>query len=276
MLADVPVRRLSNKVKVKSSMQQAKCHEFQNWFETLLPVNQVNCCVFPYSGSGVALFAPWRRQFGTGIGLFAAKLPGREDRMQEPPRTELLPLADDFAMAIADSALVEQPLVLAGFSMGALLAFEVARALSGKGIHVSVLFAGAARAPQGRWKRGKLHKLASDDDFIRQLNELYAAIPQAVIDDPEARQLLLPIIRADITLFETYQYLPSPPLDCELITLAGTEDPVVLPKHIAPWRQLAKRYRHRSFAGGHYFARSHREAVVDTLTRRIQRIRPQS
>lgn len=253
-------------------MSQTICHEFQDWFAALQPQGDVNCCVFPYSGSGVALFAPWKGHFTDGIGLFAAKLPGREERLHEPPRTELVPLANDFARAIHRSPLADSPLVLAGFSMGGLLAFEVARELRKLKVPVSVLFAGAARAPQGRWARGRLHKLQRDEDFIRELNAIYAAIPQAVIDDPEARAVLLPIIRADIALFETYKYTPDDPLPCELITLAGTEDPVVQAKHIAPWRQLANSYRHRSFSGGHYFAKTHRDAVVKTILRRIGRI----
>lgn len=246
--------------------------ETKNWFAELCQQNKVNCCVFPYSGSGVASFASWKRGFSDQTGLFAAKLPGREDRLEETPRTELLPLASDFAHAIHASAFVNQPLVLAGFSLGALLAFEVARQLRELDVRVSLLFAGAARAPHGKWSRGRLHKLKKDDDFIKGLNQQYSAIPQAVIDDPEARSLLLPIIRADITLFETYKYTASEPLDCEIVTLSGTEDPVVRAKHIAPWKQLGKSYRHRSFAGGHYFARTQRDAVVDTICRRIHRL----
>ncbi len=251
-------------------------HKFQDWFETLQPQGQINCCVFPYSGSGVALFAPWRGKLGEQVGLFAAKLPGREMRINEPPRTDLMTLAADFAKVIICSQLVHDPLVLVGFSMGALLAYEVARHLRELDVHIAVLIAGAARAPHGCWSRGRLHKLRSDDDFIRELNALYAAIPQAIINAPEARRLLLPIIRADITLFETYKYTPSAPLPCELITLAGTDDPVVQAKHIAPWRQLAKTYRHRSFPGGHYFAKTDRNAVLETISRRIGRIRLQA
>ncbi len=250
------------------------CHELHDWFAALQPPGNVNCCVFPYSGSGVALFAPWKKHFNDGIGLFAAKLPGREDRLHEPLRTELLPLANDFAGAIHRSPLANSPLVLAGFSLGALLAFEVARELRKRDVPVSVLFAGAARAPHGRWSKGRLHKLQRDDDFIRELNAMYDAIPQKVIDDPGARAVLMPIIRADITLFETYRYTSDEPLACELITLTGTDDPVVQARHIFPWRQMAQSYRHRSFSGGHYFAKTHREAVVKTILRRIGRIQP--
>lgn len=246
--------------------------DFGRWFSELKPLQGVNCCVFPYSGSGVASFAAWKREFGDHVGLFAAKLPGREERLDEPGRTELVPLARDLADVIASSPLKENPLVFAGFSMGALLAFEVARDLRRINVNVALLFAGAARAPQGKWARGKLHKLRSDDDFIRELNTLYQAIPQAVIDDPQAREVLIPIIRADITLFETYKYRSEDPLPCELITLAGTDDPVVRSKHIAPWRQLARRYRHRSFPGGHYFARTARSMVIETVLRRVGRI----
>lgn len=251
-------------------------HKLQDWFEALQPPAEINCCVFPYSGSGVALFAPWKGKLGERVGLFAAKLPGRESRINETPRTELVPLASDLAHAINNSSLTDHPLVLVGFSMGALLAYEVARHLRELDVQISVLIAGAARAPQSRWSRGRLHKLRKDDDFIREMNALYAAIPQAIIDDPEARRLLLPIIRADITMFETYKYTPGAPLPCELITLTGTEDPVVQAKHIAPWRQLAKTYRHRSFPGGHYFAKTDRAAVLETISRRIGRIRIQA
>lgn len=247
--------------------------EIQDWFAPLREQSAVNCCVFPYSGSGVASFAPWKRRFNEGVGLFAAKLPGREDRFQEPTRTELVPLARDFAHALRGSDLANQPLVLAGFSLGALLAFEVGRELRKLDVPIALLFAGASRAPQGRWSRGRLHKLKKDADFIRGLNARYSAIPQAVIDDEEARSLLLPIIRSDITLFETYNYMPEAPLGCEIVTLAGADDPVVRAKHIAPWKQMGQSYRHRSFSGGHYFARTQLDAVVDTICRRIQRVR---
>lgn len=246
--------------------------EIEDWFAPLREQDAVNCCVFPYSGAGVASFAPWKRRFNEGVGLFAAKLPGREDRFQEPARTDLVPLAQDFARVLRGSTLADQPLVLAGFSLGALLAFEVGRELRKLEVPIALLFAGASRAPQGRWSRGRLHKLKKDDDFIRELNARYSAIPQAVVDDQEARSLLLPIIRSDIALFETYKYTPQAPLGCEVVTLAGADDPVVRAKHIAPWKQMGQSYRHRSFSGGHYFARTHLDAVVDTICRRIQRV----
>jgi len=248
-------------------------HSFNTWFEKLQDPGDINCCVFPYSGSGVALFAPWKGKLGENVGLYAAKLPGRETRINEPLRTDLVSLAFDLAKSIMHSPLTDKPLVLVGFSMGALLAYEVARSLRDMNLDVSILIAGAARAPHGRWSRGRLHKLRKDDDFIRELNALYSAIPQAIIADPAARRLLIPIIRADITLFETYRFTPCDPLPCELITLTGTDDPVVKAKHIAPWRQLAKTYRHRSFPGGHYFAKTERNAVLETIARRIHRMR---
>ncbi len=247
--------------------------EFGKWFATLQTESTVNCFVFPYSGAGVALFASWKQLFAEkNVGLFACKLPGREERLQEPLRTDLVLLAKEIAQAILTSGAVHRPVVLVGFSMGALLAFEVARELRKLGVKIALLFAGAARAPNGRWPRGKLHRLKNDDDFICQLNKLYNAIPQAVIADSSARQVLLPIIRADLSLFETYKYLPETPLDCELITLAGTEDTVVQAKHIAPWRSLATRYRHRSFSGDHYFAKTNRDSVVNTILRRVSRL----
>ena len=245
---------------------------FADWFEAMEESgNGIDVFAFPYSGSGVAMFAPWRRQLGSGVNLFAVKLPGRETKLEEPPRRELLPLADELAETIVTANRTPESIVLVGFSLGGLLAFEVARSLRRRSRHVDLVVAGAARAPNGRWSRGRLHRL-DDDSFIRELNSMYAAIPPAVVADPEMRALLLPMIRADIEMFETYRYQSEEPLPCEIVTLAGTEDSVIQPKHIYPWRQLSSRFRHRSFAGGHYFERTNRRAVLETLRRRFQRL----
>jgi len=246
------------------------------WFETFVPNDAAATVLcFPYSGSGASMFAPWRREMRDGVGLRAARLPGRESRLREPPRDDLLATADEIADSISESELATHQLYLVGFSVGALLAFEVARSLRGREIGIQLLVAASARAPHGRWGRGRLHDLP-DKRFLSQLHKRYAAVPDAVWSNQELKQLLLPMLRADIRMFETYRYLDQPPLDCELLALSGRRDGLVKPKHVAPWREQATTFRHRSFDGDHYFVKTHCKEVVATINRRIDRLRSSS
>ena len=98
-----------------------------------------------------------------------------------------------------------------------------------------------------------LHKLP-DADFVHALQKRYEAIPQAIIDNPELLQVLLPILRADIQMVETYRYAAEPPLGVDILVLGGAEDTVVAPARLAEWK------RHTSgnclvyqFSGRHFF-----------------------
>lgn len=143
------------------------------------------------------MFGAWKKDMFPGVELLAAKLPGRESRLNEKPSRSLKHLAEEIADAVADSEAAMGPLFLLGCSVGALLAFEVARSLRHRRIRTDCLFAAAARAPQGQWLRGSLHRL-SDDRFLRKLHTRYGAVPKQMIENDELKKLLLLMLRADI------------------------------------------------------------------------------
>lgn len=249
---------------------QSMSSSFDEWFQNITRSGcRASLLCFPYSGSGAAMFGAWKKDMFPGVELLAAKLPGRESRLNEKPRKNLTGLAEEIADAISDSEVAAGPLFLLGCSVGALLAFEVARSLRRRQIRTDCLFAAAARAPQGRWLRGSLHRL-NDDRFLKKLHTRYGAVPQQMMANEELRRLLLPMLRADIEMFETYQYQSERPLNCQLVTLAGIDDPAVKTRHIYPWRELAVSYRHRSFPGDHYFVRTATKAVLQTIEKRLR------
>lgn len=248
------------------------------WFETLIsnqssgtPERSTTLLCFPYSGSGVAMFAAWKKHLMPGVNLRAAKLPGREARLKETPRGDLKSTAEEIADAIANSEVVSGPIALAGFSLGGWMAFEVARGLRRRGKGIELLVAGASRAPQGRWLRGRISGL-SDRRFLKKLNRRYQAIPPMIMNNAEARALLVPMLRGDTKMYESYEYVAEEPLDCEILTMGGSKDPGVKRKHIAPWRELTKCFRYRTIKGGnHYFAKEMVPEVVPMVNQRLRR-----
>ena len=117
--------------------------------------------------------------------------------------------------------LLTTPFVFFGHSLGAMTSFEVARRLRRAGQPMPLrMFASAHRAPHLPHPHPILHGLA-DKEFIDQLCRQYGGIPQAVLDNPDLVELMLPCLRADFTVFETYSYGDEAPLPCPITAFGG-------------------------------------------------------
>ena len=150
-----------------------------------------------------------------------AQLPGRGVRLFDPPMADLDELVARLTRAVAD--LADRPFLFFGHSVGALMAFEVARQLRRAGRPVPVsLWVSGAEGPRTRLLRRQLHQL-EEAELIEALRE-YNGTAQEMLDDRELMQLVLPGVRADFALSERYAYRPEPPLDLPIHVLLGESD----------------------------------------------------
>jgi surfactin synthase thioesterase subunit len=151
--------------------------------------------------------------------------------------------------------------------MGALVAFELARELRRCGSPMPQhLFLAARAAPQ--LVRAERHTYTlSDAAFVDELRRLNGTPPE-VFSHAELLQEMLPFVRADFELCETYTYTPGPPLQCPISAFGGAADPDVSPPAIDAWRrQTSSQFRARTFAGGHFFFRSAERLLIDEVSR---------
>lgn len=189
---------------------------------------------FPYAGGGTWIYREWSRHLAPEIAVHAIKLPGRGDRFREPPATDLRALAGTLADALREA--VNEPFAVFGHSMGALLAYEFVCAVAARGGPAPVrLFVSAAVAPPRVATRVPLHRLP-DAAFVQAVLAKYAhpALRQA---GPEVLELLLPALRGDMQMFETYHYQPTVQLACPLSIYVGRTDPVSR-VDLESWRDL--------------------------------------
>jgi medium-chain acyl-[acyl-carrier-protein] hydrolase len=207
---------------------------------------------FPYAGGGAATYFRWRAAMPDGVDLIPVLLPGREGRVAEPPLGDMRTLVMQVADAVAPPA--DQPYALLGHSMGAWIAFELARELGRRGNPLPrVLIASSSPAPDRERAAESLHKLP-DAEFVAEMIRRFDGIPAAVQANQQLLQLLLPAMRADMQLLETYNYEEEPPLSTDIIALGGTEDRVVTATALARWRrQTTQAFTSRLWPGGHFF-----------------------
>ncbi|MFN0165014.1 MAG: thioesterase II family protein [Bryobacteraceae bacterium] len=222
---------------------------------------------FPYAGGGASIFRHWTAELPADLEVCAVSLPGREDRWNEQPYRHLGPLIE--AMTGAFGSFLDAPFAFFGHSMGALIAFELARQLRRSYRTIPVrLFVSAARAPHQPDAEPPIHHLP-EPLFLKRLRH-YQGVPGEVWDNPEYMKLVLPTIRADFSICETYRYYAEYPLECPISAFGADQDRKVRRQDVIGWRNETQGgFQVRIFPGDHFFLKNSRkgllEAIVDDL-----------
>lgn len=244
---------------------------FDRWFVRPAgprPQARIRCVVLPFAGGGPAAFRDWYNRLGPEIDLLVLQLPGRERRIAEPPVIDLAAAVAAIATAVAPA--FDLPVVFFGHSMGAILAFEVVRLMRRHGRPIPAhLFVSGFRAPDSPDPRPQVAQL-DDPAFFAELRRL-GGTPPAVLDNEELMGLVLPALRADFRLVESYRFIPEEPLSCPVTAFAGTQDREAAPEAMAGWtRQTSRRFLLHSILGSHFFVLEQSDAVVATVRAQIE------
>lgn len=235
------------------------------------PRASIRLFCFPYAGSGAVVYRTWPNDLSAEIELFAAQLPGRENRFRETPLQSLAEVVS--ALAAAVYPYLDRPFALFGHSLGGLIAFELAHYLREQwGCTPLLFFASARRAPHLPEPLSPIHALPGDE-FIAQVQKRYGGIPQAILQTPELLHAMLPMLRADFALFEKYAYRARPPLTCPIIAFGGEHDQIVRREEIAAWREhTSARFTLRLVDGDHFFVRHAQSALVREISQQLFRV----
>jgi medium-chain acyl-[acyl-carrier-protein] hydrolase len=227
-------------------------------------------CV-PYAGGSTQVYHALARNMSETIEVGAVQLPGRWNRRREPLLTKVSDASRNLAVELTNMS--RMPYALFGYSVGGLIAFETARILARdtKQQQPRALIVAAIRAPALRPCFPYLHTL-SDAEFIRSHVDRYpGGIPSVVLDEPDLLSVLLPVLKADMEMFETYQYSPGKPLLCPIYTIAGEQDLLNSPSSMAGWRtETTGSFFAETVAGGHFFINGAVDRVCATILRALE------
>lgn len=246
--------------------------EIGRWLHCIKDGNQarVRLFCFPYSGAGASIFYPWAGELLPFVELWPVQLPGRETRLAEPPFGQLIPLID--ALEPQLRPYLDRPFALFGHSMGALVAFELARALRDRHNLLPVhLFVSGHGAPHLREYRTPIHGLP-EAEFLAELRRLRGT-PEAVLEHAELRDMIVPILRADFAVCETYLYRWARPLACPISALGGLADDMVNRDHLEAWHaHTSGPFSLHMFPGGHFYLQTSRPLLLQTILRHLSHV----
>ncbi len=213
-----------------------------------------------HAGGGASAFRSWAEALPPEVEVCPVQLPGRENRLGEKPFDRLDPLVA--ALADAVRPWLDLPWALFGHSNGALIGFELARLLRARALSGSRhLFASGRRAPDVP-PQSRLIGHLPDDEFLADLGEL-GGMPRELLENREIMQMLLPLLRADVALHETYEFREEAPLDCPITAYGGVADLKVSRENVEAWgRHTGGPFVIRMFPGGHFFHQSERDEFL--------------
>jgi medium-chain acyl-[acyl-carrier-protein] hydrolase len=199
------------------------------------------------------------------------QLPGRESRLREAPFETPEPLVK----ALADMLqpyFKDLPFVFFGHSMGAMLSFELARELRRRGQKLPLhLFVSGRRAPQIPDLEEPIHALP-EPEFIVKLRELNGT-PEEVLQHAELMKLLIPVLRSDFAVNETYHYTEEEPLDIGISCFGGLGDKEVTRDDCAVWKEQTRgRFRLRMLPGDHFFIHGAKDMVLESVARDLAEV----
>jgi medium-chain acyl-[acyl-carrier-protein] hydrolase len=219
---------------------------------------------FPRAGGGTASFRGWAEDIHPEIEVALIHLPGRESRLREESPRSMERLVPAIVEEMAE--FLDRPYAVYGHSLGAKVAFETVRELRRRKLPAPVhLFAAASAGPGVPWIHPLLHGL---DDFalLREIQRRYGGVPQEVLEDKELCALLIPALRADVTVVETYRYAEEPPLANPITCFCGTEDFMTPESEAVDWqRQTSAGFRLHRFPGDHFFPVQGRSTILDLI-----------
>ncbi|MDH6292321.1 thioesterase II family protein [Rhodococcus sp. NM-2] len=222
----------------------------------------------PYAGVGASFFRDWQSCAPRGLDILPVQLPGREERFGEDLLTSVDAAVHDIAPRVLPVLRESSEVAVFGHSLGAVLAYELAHRLTADGgVALTRLFVSGSPGP-ATVREIRASSLA-DEEFLDQVGEL-AGYSHPALANAELRELLLPVVRADVEMHENYRPPPHPPLDVPITALRGRGDHLVGAAQLAEWAATTTAGTSViEVDGGHMYLTEHPHALVRLLAAQL-------
>lgn len=220
----------------------------------------VNLLCFHYAGGGANYYKNWLNHLPPDMGLFAVRLPGRENLFAHVAYQNVEDIFNDLELTLAPLFSANKSLILFGHSMGGLLAFETARRFSDREKIKCLAISGFGH-PMHIKKKNR-HLLS--DTMLRQLMN-YSDLADKKYAE-EIIDLMLPTIRNDYAVCDTYVYKKTQKLSVPIITFVGKQDAIHTTFAMQQWHdETTNKFLNFSYEGDHFFISRHYSDMVNKL-----------
>ncbi|MEM9341209.1 MAG: thioesterase domain-containing protein [Bacteroidota bacterium] len=220
---------------------------------------QVFC--FPFAGGSAAIFKPWLNK-SEEAEYIPVELPGRGIRMMETPIAEMQELIDLIIPDLMEVATT--PFVFFGHSLGAVIGFQLAWTLQERQLPIPDLLVVAGRHAPHKADPSTLKSGLNDQEMMDELKRLNGT-PKEVLENKEMLKFLMPMIRGDLRLHESFVY-SGQKLSIPMVAHCGTLDDEADMDIMSHWSLTTdKPFQIRQFDGDHFFVQTLGQRYFEAL-----------
>jgi medium-chain acyl-[acyl-carrier-protein] hydrolase len=226
---------------------------------------------FPFAGAGAFSVYKFAQILAPICRTIGVQLPGREDRLNDPPPKNHLEIYQALEKALG--AYSDCKLIFWGHSLGAFLAFETASYLEKLGLKGPelLIISGANSPPDEVKNRMPLHHL-NDQDFVAKFIS-WGGLPPDIKEDKDFQEFFLPALRNDIFLLDTYRYTPNSKVSGEILAFTGEEDKEVKWDFVKNWELMTKsNFNYHVLPGNHFFINDPKSGFPSLLFQTIRKL----
>ena len=221
--------------------------------------------IFPHAGGSAQFYVPFAKAFTSDIKRIAVQYPGRSGKHDLASFTSISDLADRVCTKLSPPDRSDAKVAFFGHSMGALVAFEVARRFEAAGNPISALFVSASAAP-GR--SGYEYIPESDRGLLNAVSEMTGVNPE-FLEDEEFAAKILPTLRG-FKAITNYECPPEATVSCPIFAFLGDDDDVATYEKVAPWAErTTSEFTARVFTGHHFYLNDHLAELVSDVESKI-------
>jgi surfactin synthase thioesterase subunit len=219
---------------------------------------------FPHGGGGPQAFKSWADNLPKEIEVYCLNLPGRFSRRNDPPIHNMPELSDQIVHAL--SAYLDKPFALFGHSVGALVAYEVTRGLEEKGSPLPVrLLVSAHKVPHDALEEEPMYNLP-DQELVQKIIDL-GLVPAEVLENKELIDFILPPLKADFEVSETYKYTERNPLPVAITAMGGEGDTLLSPEDLDAWKEYSSlSFQSFLYKGDHFYTETLQKEVLKDIS----------
>jgi acyl transferase domain-containing protein/surfactin synthase thioesterase subunit len=262
-----------------------------NWLIIVGPraAPRIRLFCFPFAGGGSVVYRSWARSIDPTVEVVAIEPPGRLGRITETPIADMKGFVEQLVPEMEE--LLDRPFAFFGHCLGALTMYETARRLIHRTkVGPDHLFVSGARPPdqiteQGPFEQRVMHdllKLAEfrislpayaqpDDVFAELIRHFNIQATDQLLSNPELRQLILPVVRAEFQMATDYQFVREPPWEIPITCFAAKGDPYVSRHHALGWGRFTNlRLQLHIREGAHFAVVDDAAFIHDVINRELK------
>ena len=230
------------------------------WFSIEQPAATTRLFCFPFSGGTAGIYKDWKTSAPSHLEVVPIHLPGREKRFSETPFHDLGDMVAALLEVLAEH--LDKPYAFYGHSMGAVILFELTRQIRARGLPLpQYLFPAGYRSPERPNPKSNIHHL-SDDDFVEELRD-YEGTPESFFEHEELVKAMLPMLKADFSVHETYKCYQAEPLPVPILAFHGRQDPVAPESEMLGWAaHTSAEFELYPLPGEHFFLHATRPLLM--------------